>query len=124
MRDDGTQSSRETGLTAGSRGLLIALVLAAVMAMVLMAVLGIGCLRDNRSLEAKTRELEESRKTWERIAAEKETLQEELGVVTDQLKEARLTLEESTTRAEELREENSALEKEIEALRGGGAAGE
>ncbi len=95
------------------------MVLAIIAALAVMIILGGGYLRDGKILLAKNQELETSRNTWEKIAEDKEALQEELKEVTNSLKEAKLTLEESTERAEELRQDIEQLKKEIEALKSG-----
>ncbi len=97
--------------------ILIFLAMAAAVA--LMIVLGGRYLGDGKKLTEKQLELETSRETWERIAAEKEELQDELKEVTNELKEAKLTLEESTTRAGELREQIETLKDEIETMKSG-----
>ncbi len=102
---------RMSGLLRG----MICLAMAA--ALVLMAVLGIGYLRDRKTLKEKQQALESSRAAWERIAEDKVELQGRLKEATNQLKEAKLTLEESTARAAELRTEIDTLKAEIEALK-------
>ncbi len=97
--------------------ILIFLAMAA--AIVLMVALGGKYLQDGKKLTAKQQELKTSRATWERIAAEKEALQDELKEVTNELKEAKLTLEEAITRAGELREQIETLKEEIETLKSG-----
>ena len=95
----------------------ILLVLTIVFALALFFRLGIGLRQDQRLLSAKGAELQASRETWERIAAEKEALQEELKAAENALKEAKLTLEESLSRAETLRAEIESLTLEIESLK-------
>jgi len=95
------------------KGILV-LVMAAALAVA--AVLGAGILRDTQRVRELEQELAQSRATWEKIAEEKEALQEDLKKVTEELKEARLTLEESTGRAEELREDLAQLDLEIAEL--------
>ena len=100
-----------------SKSLKFILVLILLLAVVAAGFLSRGILRDQKILREKQAELAASRATWEKIAEEKETLQDELQEVTDALKEAKLTLEESEARAEELRAEIETLKQEIEGLK-------
>lgn len=70
-----------------------------------------------KQLHAYEQQLSESRKHWEAIAEEKETLQADLKEKQDNLKEARLSMEEATEKAEELRTEIVQLKQEIEKLK-------
>ena len=70
--------------------------------------------RDLRSYE---QQLAQSRETWEGIAAEKETLQEELKEKKKQLNIAQLELDRSTEEASEIRAEIEQFRTEIEALK-------
>ncbi|MBR2822405.1 MAG: hypothetical protein IKE24_01760 [Clostridia bacterium] len=85
---------------------------AAVLAVVLMAVLYSGLLRDRGVLDDLSRQLETSRTAWETTAEEKEKRQEELKMAEEALREAQLTLQESAERAETLKAEIAALEAE------------
>ena len=86
-------------------------------AVLLMTVLLSGYFADRKRLESNVSRLSDSRKTWETIAAKKETLQTELKEVQNSVREASLTLSESTERAEELKAEIEALRHEIEVLK-------
>ena len=70
-----------------------------------------------RELRDATDRLAESRATWERIAAEKETLQAALKTKREELKEAELSFTESTEKADKLRSEIAQLKNELESLK-------
>ena len=86
-------------------------------AFALMTVCGLNYLHLTRELHACERQLAESRETWERIAAEKEELQDDLRAKQKELKETQLTLDETTERASELKAEIEQLQNDIEILK-------
>ena len=97
-----------------SMKVLCSLVLVA--ALVLASLLYAGLFRGFAALSSTEKELSESRAHWEKVAEEKEALQDQLAEVIASLKEADLTLSESETRAVELRADIAQLEAEIESL--------
>ena len=99
-----------------SKGTRLSIWIVLAVAILLAAFLAWNNARSGRELAQLRLDLEASRKTWERIAAEKEDLQNELEDLTYDLREAQLTLEEKTARAAELREEIALLQAEIQAL--------
>ena len=94
---------------------ILCLVMAAACA--LIVVCGLNYLHLTRELCSIEQQLAESRETWEKIAAEKETLQDSLRAKQKELKETKLTLDETTERATELKTEIEQLRKDIELLK-------
>ena len=70
-----------------------------------------------RELGSFRQQLAESRETWEKTAAEKEVLQDELKEVRKKLNIANLELEQSTADADEIKAEIEQLREEIEFLK-------
>ncbi len=100
-----------------SKGLKSILILILLFALCVTVMLTRGILADRKTFREKQEELEVSRATWEKIAEEKEALQDELQEARDALKEAKLTLQEKKARAEELRAEIETLKQEIAELK-------
>ncbi len=88
-----------------------------VFALSVMFVLGKNYFSSAAVIREKTAELEQSRNTWEQIAAEKEALQAELKTVNEQLREAELTRSEALENAEKLQGDIGILEQEIAELK-------
>ena len=86
-------------------------------AFALMIVCGLNYLSLTRDLLSCEQQLAESRETWERIAAEKEKLQDDLRAKQKELKETQLSLDETTERASELKAEIEQLQTDIELLK-------
>ena len=86
-------------------------------AVVLILVCSLYYLNLGKELQACESSLSESRANWEKIASEKESLQEDLKEKQDALKEAELSYSESTEKAEKLKAEISDLKSEIETLK-------
>lgn len=66
-----------------------------------------------QQLDNLQQQLTVSRNTWEGIASEKESLQEELTDMNNQIREAQLTISEAQERIIELTAENEKLTAEI-----------
>lgn len=85
-------------------------------AIVVMAVLTLHYVDLGRSYNEKNAELQESRETWESIAAEKEALQEELSKLQSDLREADLSYSEARERSVTLQADIDELNAEISSL--------
>lgn len=99
-----------------SKSLKLCCVLAVIASLLLSGVLLMRSIGKKTSLTAIEGELSVSRKHWETVAAEKESLQDTLSDITSQLREAQLTIDESETRASELNAEVAQLETDISSL--------
>ena len=99
-----------------SKSLKLSCALAVVASLILSGVLLMRYIGKRTALSAIEGELSSSRKHWETVAAEKESLQDTLSDIASQLREARLTIEESETRASELNAEVTQLEADIRSL--------
>jgi len=100
-----------------TKSLKIMLCVVMALALAVIAVCSLRYLNLSRDYAACEKELAESRKIWESIAAEKETLQVDLKAKQNDLKVAQLSLEENTARAEELRTDIEKLKADIEQLK-------
>ncbi len=99
-----------------SKSLKLCCALAVAASLILSGVLLMRSIGKRTALSAIEGELSVSRKHWETVAAEKESLQDTLSDITSQLREAQLTIEESETRASELNAEVTQLETDIRSL--------
>ena len=93
------------------------IVMAAALAMMIFCTLNY--LNIGKELRSCEKRLAESRTAWETIAAEKESLQDDLKARQKELNIARLELDNATEDAEKIRAEIEQLRTEIEALKQG-----
>ena len=99
-----------------SRSEIRLLFLVAAAAVCLVVVLSFRFFDMGRQYAEKESQLFESRKTWETIASDKESLQVELNALQSDLKEAELSLSEAQERSANLRSDIRTLKQEIESL--------
>ncbi len=103
-----------------NKTLKITLWVVMVAAVVLMLFCGLHYTSLSRQFRETDAQHTASMEKWQAIAAEKETLEEELDTKNTELNRAKLDLEEYTSRAEELRKDIDTLQAEIEDLKTAG----